>query len=94
MGSFTRVDCIYTDLQETLFGKKVFGAFLEGTSIYELKLAEPTVLLIGSESHGIREHLNSLVTTKITIPRIGQAESLNAGVATAIMLDRLCVPSK
>jgi TrmH family RNA methyltransferase len=56
-------------------------------------LEEPTVLLIGSESHGIREHLNEVVTTNITIPKIGEAESLNAGVATAIMLDRLCVPS-
>jgi TrmH family RNA methyltransferase len=93
MGSFTRVDCIYTDLLETIQGKNVFGAFLGGTSIYELKLTEPTVLLIGSESHGIREHLNNVVTNKITIPRIGEAESLNAGVATAIMLDRLCVPS-
>jgi TrmH family RNA methyltransferase len=80
-------------LLETLKGKKVFGAFLSGTSIYKLKLEEPTVLLIGSESHGIREHLNEVVTTNITIPKIGEAESLNAGVATAIMLDRLCVPS-
>jgi len=48
-------------------------------------------LLIGSESHGIREHLQPLVTQAVTIPRIGEAESLNAAVATAIMVDRLMV---
>ncbi len=91
MGSFTRIECIYSDLHEMLVGKHVLGAFLEGQSIYQTQISQPTVLLIGSESHGIRESLHHLVTTKITIPKIGSAESLNAGVATAILLDRLCV---
>ena len=47
-------------------------------------------LVIGSESHGIRGATEALITQKIMIPRIGGAESLNAGVATAILLDRLC----
>ncbi len=91
MGSFTRIECIYTDLTETLQNKIVLGAFLDGQSLYQTKISEPTVLVIGSESHGIRPQLESLITKKITIPKIGSAESLNAGVATAIMLDRLCV---
>ncbi len=94
MGSFTRIECIYTDLHETLVGKHVLGAFLEGQSIYQTQISRPTVLLIGSESHGIRESLNHVVTTKITIPKIGEAESLNAGVAAAILLDRLCVENQ
>ncbi len=91
MGSFTRIECIYADLTEILPNKMVFGAFLDGQSIYQTQITEPTILVIGSESHGIRPHLESLISKKITIPKIGSAESLNAGVATAIMLDRLCV---
>ena len=91
MGSFTRIECIYTDLQEALQNKMVLGAFLDGQSLYQTQISEPTVLVIGSESHGIRPQLESLISKKITIPKIGFAESLNAGVATSIMLDRLCV---
>jgi len=91
MGSFIRIDCIYGELHEMLAGKFVLGAYLKGNSLYETKVNEPTVLLIGSESHGIREHLQPLVTQAVTIPRIGEAESLNAAVATAIMVDRLMV---
>jgi len=91
MGSFIRIDCIYCELHEMIADKFVLGAYLKGNSLYETKLNDPTVLLIGSESHGIREHLHPLVTQPVTIPRIGEAESLNAGVATAIMVDRLMV---
>jgi TrmH family RNA methyltransferase len=91
MGSFIRIDCIYGELHEMIANKFVLGAYLKGDSLYKTKLEQPTVLLIGSESHGIREHLAPLVTHPITIPRIGEAESLNAGVATAIMVDRLMV---
>lgn len=44
--------------------------------------------MIGSEANGIRENLEKFITQKITIPRFGQAESLNAGIATAIIVDR------
>ncbi len=69
---------------------KIYGAYLDGESTHTKKFA-PTwgYLVIGSESHGIREHLEQYITDKITIPRFGLAESLNAGVATAVILDRM-----
>jgi TrmH family RNA methyltransferase len=54
-----------------------------------MKMVSPSMLIIGSESHGIRPEAESLVTEKITIPGKGHAESLNAGIATAILLDNL-----
>ena len=45
------------------------------------------VLLLGSEAHGIDHNLKDLVTTFVTIPRYGDAESLNVAVAGAIILD-------
>lgn len=91
MGSFCRVSCYYTNLQEYLEELKlpVYGAYLNGDNIHQLRFPESGVLLMGSESHGISESLGGSVSNKITIPAFGQAESLNAGVATAVILDNI-----
>lgn len=88
MGSFTRINLIYTDLKAYLSesGKKVYGALLEGKSIYSTPLGEGIVLM-GSESHGISNELRPLVTNPVKIPGRGGAESLNVAVATAVVLD-------
>lgn len=92
MGSFLRVRCHYGNLQELLpsTGLPVLGCTLRGRNIREFALPERCVVLIGSESHGISDHLMPLLTHQISIPRFGKAESLNAAIATAIVLDR-CV---
>ena len=65
----------------------VYGAFLEGENVHQLDFETKAVLLIGSESHGIGANLGRFVNKKIHIPRFGNAESLNAGIATAIICD-------
>ena len=47
------------------------------------------ILLIGNESKGVRSSYIQQATHQITIPRIGEAESLNAAVATGIILSHL-----
>ncbi len=91
MGSFTRVRLYYTDLEQYLASAKsrVFGAYLDGKSVYSTDFGNGGIILIGSESHGISPKLEKFVSDKITIPRIGKAESLNAGIATAVILDNL-----
>jgi RNA methyltransferase, TrmH family len=91
MGSFTRVNIFYTDLVEYLASakQKVFGAYLEGSDIHTVKAGTGGLILIGNESHGIRNELEMYVTDKITVPRYGQAESLNAAIATAIICDNI-----
>lgn len=91
MGSFLRVQLHYGALEEQLpaLDLPVYGAVLAGESVYQTAFAERGILLIGSESHGIRQDLLPLLQHRVTIPRKGQAESLNAGVATAILLDNL-----
>lgn len=90
MGSFTRVNGFYTELSGFLSKQKsiVVGGFLEGKSIYEYKFPESGFLVIGSESHGISKEVRKYIGEKVTIPRIGKAESLNAAVSGAIILDR------
>jgi TrmH family RNA methyltransferase len=87
MGSFLRVQVVYANLAEALKEQRVFGAYLEGTSLYEAPFEAPSVLLIGSESHGIRMGKALENLHRFTIPRLGQAESLNAAMAAGISLD-------
>ena len=89
MGSFARVSVTQTDLTSYLpsLNLPVYGAFLEGENIHKTALKQDAVLLMGSESHGIRADCESVVTDKITIPAYGQAESLNVAMATGIILD-------
>ncbi len=90
MGSIARVNVFYTSLlnffeQNTL---PVYGAFMEGESVSTIKIERPSLLIIGNEGKGIDENLNTFITKKISVNRIGKAESLNAAIATAIICDR------
>ncbi len=91
MGSIARVQCWYTDLNEWLPGTQVpvYGALLQGDNIYaKIKISEG-ILVIGNESKGIREPLLPFISHPVTIPKKGDAESLNAAVATGIILSHL-----
>jgi RNA methyltransferase, TrmH family len=67
----------------------ILAATLEGRSLYEHGKLEEGILLIGNESKGLQASLLELATEQITIPRRGEAESLNAAVATGIILSHL-----
>ena len=88
MGSILRVDVVVADLPEFIQSAKmpIYGAVLEGKSIQTTELAKEGILIIGNESKGIRPPILSLITHPITIPKYGTAESLNAAVATGIIL--------
>jgi len=90
-GSLTRVGVNYSELDKILIeysGVKM-GAAMEGQDIHTLNEIKGGIVLMGSESHGISLELESLLTNKITIPKVGGAESLNVAVATAIICDNL-----
>ncbi|ASO30877.1 RNA methyltransferase [Vibrio anguillarum] len=91
MGSFGRVTVSQVDLSAYLQSSNlpVYGAFLEGENVHHTKFAAEGILLMGSESHGIRAEAAQYVTDKITIPAFGGAESLNVAMATGIILDNL-----
>jgi TrmH family RNA methyltransferase len=89
MGSLARVNMFYTDiagwLNENASVKK-YAAALDGKNISSLKNIEEGIIIIGNEGKGISNEVMQLVDQKITIPKIGEAESLNAAVATGIIL--------
>jgi TrmH family RNA methyltransferase len=87
MGAHLRVALHTADLQQMLSSTKlpVYAAVLNGENIYNLTEPVKGFILIGNESQGIAEELQKLATHKLTIPRIGGAESLNAGVSAGII---------
>ena len=92
MGSLFRVNIIKTNLCDFLrqhHDIKSYGAFLEGENIFSDKVVfNGGIIVIGSESHGISEEVKGLISNPITIPKptYSDTESLNASIATAIIL--------
>ncbi len=98
MGAIFRTHVQYTDLPTALTalaekGHPILGAMLNGENLYTLSLpATETlpVVVIGNESRGISDAVAATLTHRLTIPnRGGTGESLNAGIATAILLNEL-----
>lgn len=87
MGSFTRVNVIYSDIEPVLSKNKIpsFACVMEGESIKDFIKPKEGFIIIGNEANGISSEIEKLADSKITIPRIGHAESLNAAIATAIV---------
>lgn len=89
MGSIARVQIHYVDLPAWLQqqpGVKIYAAALGGQDIREVSKPEEGIVVIGNESKGIRQEILEIADVKLTIPRIGQAESLNAAVAAGILM--------
>ncbi|MDB4088935.1 RNA methyltransferase [Flavobacteriales bacterium] len=88
-GSLFNVNIHYQDLPTLLLNTKIkiYGAALDGEEIKKGFIPQkPAVLLMGSESHGISEDLEKIITDKILIKQKGKAESLNVAIATSILL--------
>jgi TrmH family RNA methyltransferase len=90
MASIARVS-VYYDENNWLAKQEVpiYAAVLEGESVYKHQGTGQGVLIIGNESKGIGPEVLKYATHKVTIPKPGQAESLNAAVATGIILSHL-----
>ena len=87
MGSITRVKVYYTDLTEYLSGvdTDIYATVMDGESIFDTRPGKG-IYIIGNESNGIRPEVLRHATNKVSIPASGKAESLNASVATGVVL--------
>lgn len=91
MGSHTRVNIIYLDLELFLDAQSyTMGTFMDAkASIYEMELPSSGVVVLGNEANGISDAIASKLNTRLAIPRFGllkQTESLNVANAAAIVL--------
>lgn len=92
MGSIARVHVIYEELPGWLERHRdipVYAMMLNGKDIDELGKLKEGLILIGNESKGISDDVAAFASERITIGRKGKAESLNAAIATAIVLSKI-----
>lgn len=66
---------------------RVYAAHLDGENSYdEENYCHGTAFLIGNEGNGLRPEAACRADVRVRIPMAGQAESLNAGVASAVLM--------
>ena len=92
MGSIARVSVVYRDLNDWLSALPdtvILATTLDGAPVQQAGKMTAGILIIGNESKGISAEVLSHATKKITIPRKGHAESLNAAIAAGIILSHI-----
>lgn len=93
MGSIYRVPFLYAESLPELvqkldgYGVVTYAAHLKGTEDYDEKdYRKGTAFLIGNEGNGLSERLARAAKEYIRIPMAGEVESLNAAVASSILM--------
>ncbi len=89
----TRVDDLAAAVAKiTASGRRVFAAALDDTAarLGEMPFEKGDCVAIGNEGHGLSERLIKACTRSIYIPMQAGTESLNAGVAAALLMWELC----
>ena len=94
MGALARVQVRYLDLPGLLeeavnLQVPVYGAYMDGESVFETELSVKAMIVMGSEGKGISPELIPFLTKKISIPAYPtghrELESLNVAVSAAII---------
>ena len=93
MGSFFHIDIFENvgldklkSFKDSEFG--IFSGVLSDKNINytDADFKKPTIIVIGNESNGVSREVIDISTNLIKIPILGSAESLNAGIAAAIIM--------
>ena len=93
MGSIYRVPFVYVeDIKDTIISLhnanvKTYAAHLKGDNYYDsFSFQEGTAFLIGNEGNGLKKETADMASAYLKIPMEGQVESLNAAIATALLM--------
>ncbi len=93
MGSFFHIPIIedfdYTKLSNLKEqGFKLFAGLLDDETVEytDTDMTYPLIIVIGNEANGISTDVTKMADVKVKIPIDGKAESLNAGVAAAVLM--------
>lgn len=90
MGSLFRLNYQIKELKTLIDELKpryqFYSANMDGNELYTAELQTPSVLILGSESHGISKEAGRLVDQELSIPISQELESLNVAIANAIIL--------
>lgn len=93
MGSIYRVPFVYVeDIADTIkslhkSGVKTYAAHLKGNTYYDsFSFKDGTAFLIGNEGNGLKKSTADLADSYLKIPMEGRVESLNAAIATSLLM--------
>jgi TrmH family RNA methyltransferase len=88
MGSVFDVSVQYVNLVNYIDSTSlpVYGATMDGQSIYECQAVNEGILVMGSEGQGISKEVQDKIEHLVSIPKLGKGESLNVAMATGILL--------
>ncbi len=92
MGTIFRVPFVIVDDLEPVLkqlskaGINSYAAHLKGKSFYEEDYQKGTAFLIGNEGNGLSDRIANLAGHKIKIPMKGKVESLNAAIASTVLV--------
>ena len=93
MGSLFHIPIVYADNKIKLInsfknkGITIYSTSLEGESyIHETDLTKNIAIIIGNEANGVSNEMIKISDSLIKIPMYGKAESLNAAVATSVVM--------
>lgn len=96
MGSISRLTVTYLDFEDLFaqcneVGIPIYGTIPGEKNFYDIDFPSTGMVVIGNEANGIKEKYYPYFTEKIAIPPIygRQTESLNAAVATAIVVSEI-----
>lgn len=71
-------------------GWTIYAAEIDKSDdIDTVSFSKASLIIIGSESHGISKELSEKVDRRIRIPQYGKAESLNAAIACGVILSKV-----
>ncbi len=82
---------IHSNIELSLFADShtLIGADHRGNDVSDFKSPEKFVLILGSEAHGLSKNIQGILDQTISIEKTGVGESLNVGVAGAILMEKL-----
>ena len=93
MGSIYRMPFLYVDSLQEVIGKlqekgiSVYAAHLKGNEYYDnFDFKKGTAFLIGNEGNGLKKETGDLADAYLKIPMEGKVESLNAAIATSLLM--------
>ena len=66
----------------------IIAATLNGSSYKNFDPSNNWALILGNEAHGVTESMLNIANDQVSIPKLGNMESLNVGVAGSVLIDR------
>ena len=90
MGSHFQIKFLGQESLDKLDDYLWIGASLDGKMLKQsIKINEKWILVMGSEAHGIDKKIKPRLDEIYTVPKLGEGESLNVGVAMGIILSKI-----